>query len=642
MKLQKAPRFGAQKAIFFCNALCLEALLLGCSATPPVTNAPMEVPGIEGKVRGGNQTVAGSTVQLFTAGLTGYASASTAVSAPSLTDNGGNFTIPQPLTCPSGSSLVYLTARGGNPGLGSGSTNPQLVEIAALGPCSSLSPATFIVVSELTTVGAVWALSPFMTDATHIGTSATNAVGLQNAFLSAGQLANTVVAGGTGTVPGAVTAPVAELNTLANILAACVNTAGGAAGDSTPCGKLMSAATPSGGTAPTDIVGAALGVTQHPGLNVSALYGLVTTNGPFQPTLAAAPNDWTVTLVSATKPQNVGGGYLSIAIDAAQKIWVGYGTGISNTHPTENSGVLAYGQDLALVSPAAGYTDPSLHGVYALAFDLSGNLWVANVNAFNLTEFSGTGNFIRSVMGGGLSGPGFVAVDPSNNIWATNFGGYYVGTTYTDHPSGVSEFRNDGAPLSPSTGYTGGGAGNYQIAVAIDSTGNAWIAGSTGLAKLGPGGTAISPSSTYGSDTGNALAIDGDGSIWAPLNAAIAKFSSGGVELSPTGGFTGGGLEGSFGVAVDGVGHIWAVNADGYNQPVHVGTLSEFGGAGVPLSGATGYAATPGGALGLSIDGSGNIWWPGLGKLYKCVGCAAPVVTPIAVATATGKLGARP
>jgi hypothetical protein len=125
-----------------------------------------------------------------------------------------------------------------------------------------------------------------------VGTSSTNLTGLINVTGPAFNLANTQTgqANGVNAIPGMVL-PTAEMNTLADILAACVNS--GVAGvASNTCTTLFTAATPPGGTAPTDTFQAAIDIALNPGNNASALYALVTPAAPFQPTLTSAPGDF--------------------------------------------------------------------------------------------------------------------------------------------------------------------------------------------------------------------------------------------------------------------------------------------------------------------------------------------------------------
>ena len=215
---------------------------------------------------------------------------------PVMTDANGGFNISTLYTCPSSSAQVYLTATQGNPGLTSGTNNAALAMMVALGSCGNLSASTHVTINEVTTVAAVWSLAQFMTAYDHVGASATNSVGIANSFAIAGVLASTDNGFSPGAAPATSTIPTSELNSLADVLASCINTAGGTAGDGSACGKLFSYTTPIGGTAPTDTIGAALNIALQPGVNVSSIFGLVTSSGPFQPTLTATPNDWTVAL----------------------------------------------------------------------------------------------------------------------------------------------------------------------------------------------------------------------------------------------------------------------------------------------------------------------------------------------------------
>jgi trimeric autotransporter adhesin len=274
----------------------LSFLLGGCAQNQP---AKVTEPLVRhSSVYGGQQPVSGSTLQLYAVGTTGDGSPATPLLTQTVTsDANGNFTITGAYTCPSASTLVYVTATGGNPGLSSGTNNAALALMAALGPCGSLGPSTFISMNELTTVAAVWALAPFMSSYSSIGSGSADAAALASAFTLASEYVNTTTGTAPGlNVPAGTTVPVAQLNTLADILSSCVNSAGGVAGDGSVCGTLFVAATPSGGTAPVEVAGAGLNIANSPTANVSSLFGLVTATAPFQPVLAAVPADFTVGL----------------------------------------------------------------------------------------------------------------------------------------------------------------------------------------------------------------------------------------------------------------------------------------------------------------------------------------------------------
>jgi len=89
--------------------------------------------------------------------------------------------------------------------------NAALAMMAALGSCSSLLQipnATFINLNEVTTVAGAWSLAQFMSSPTTASTSATNTIGVQNAFLTANKIANTATGAAPGpALPGAATLP---------------------------------------------------------------------------------------------------------------------------------------------------------------------------------------------------------------------------------------------------------------------------------------------------------------------------------------------------------------------------------------------------------------------------------------------------
>jgi hypothetical protein len=279
---------------FLAAACCL---LAGCSGLSSLPD-PSAVAGVplNGIVHGGQQPVSGAIVQLYAVGASGDGSAPTALLIPTVhSDANGAFSITGLYTCPSSSTLVYITATGGNPGLAGGTNNAALAMMSALGACGTLSSSTVIQINEVTTVAAAAALAPFMTAPYNVGSSSADAAGLSAAFTNAAAFANVT----TGTSPGAGQAadatattpgvPVSTIYTLANIVAACVNTAGGTASDtSTPCGKLFSLT-----GSPADTLSAIIALEKTPAAyDTASLYALASATGPFQPQLSAAPADF--------------------------------------------------------------------------------------------------------------------------------------------------------------------------------------------------------------------------------------------------------------------------------------------------------------------------------------------------------------
>ncbi len=254
-----------------------------------------------GSVHGGQQPVSGATIQLYAVGSNGDGSAATPlITQPVTSDANGNFSISGSYSCPAAASLVYIVASGGNPGLAPGTNNTALNMMTALGRCDSLTSLSFIVINELTTVAAVSALSPFMTSPANVGSSSADASSLANAFTLASEFVNPSTGFAPGlNVPVGTIVPVAKINTLANVMAVCINSAGGIAGDGSSCGKLFTLTTPTGTTPPADIITALLNISDNPTHNVVELFNLSPAAAPFQPQLAAAPADFSIRLTTA-------------------------------------------------------------------------------------------------------------------------------------------------------------------------------------------------------------------------------------------------------------------------------------------------------------------------------------------------------
>ena len=152
--------FSSREPRALCRFLLLATgFLSGCSSSFVTPSAPSRIGEISGTVIGGQQPVSGARIQLYAVGTSGDASAAKPLIAVTpYTDANGNFSITGLYKCPTSSSLVYLVASGGNPGLTVGTNNAAINLMAALGACSSLSASTYISVNEITTVAAVAAL----------------------------------------------------------------------------------------------------------------------------------------------------------------------------------------------------------------------------------------------------------------------------------------------------------------------------------------------------------------------------------------------------------------------------------------------------------------------------------------------------
>jgi hypothetical protein len=506
----------------------------GCMLSPTAAPSPGAGLAMQGKVMGGQQPIAGAHVYLLAANTTGYAGAGIAASAGNAsvslltnvpgsttldtsggatngdyyvtTGAGGTFTITGDYSC-TPNTQVYLYALGGNPGLTSGTNNPASGLLAALGNCpgagSFLTATPFIAMNEVSTVAAAYAFAGFATDATHVSSSGTalSQLGIANAFANAANLATLSTGVALAITPsGAVVGshpqtvvPQSEINTLANILASCVNTNGALTGPANPsaCYTLFNDA-PSGGTsgtAPTDTATAAINIAHNPGANIAALYGIPTATPPFAPALSAQPNDFTIGIYFAG--EDLYGGIYSpqaVAMDGSGSAWVTNQTGSTVTK------LLSSGA----VAPGAPFTDSTDVAPQGIAIDPSGNAWIAFSNGGSVVKLlnSGAPAAGSPFISNSLSGAYALAIDGSGDPWVTTY------------PETITKLLNTGAvafgfPVS-ATGIDG------AQGIAIDSSGNAWVASYYGgVVELHSGGTlGAGPFPATGSQYFNGIAID--------------------------------------------------------------------------------------------------------------------------------------
>jgi hypothetical protein len=583
-------------------ALGLATLLTGCgtgkstAADLAGTQKTIKVSGI---VHGGQQPVSQSTIQLYTVGTGGLKSASTPLIGSTIqTDSNGNFNITGAYSCTT-ATQVYIVATGGNAGSGN---NSSITLAAALGSCSSLNSGTYIVINEVTTIAAAYALAPFASDFAHIGATGSNPTGLVNAFANAALLANTGVgSAGGASVPAGVTVPVAEIDTLADIVSACIN----GAGSSGACTSLFTA------TGASETFGASLAIARNPGASaVTALYSLSVPTAPFQPTLtgSSAPNDFTVA-VNAT-----GGGTLAtpygIAIDASGDAWVTNETGTTVSELSASGGLVA--------SPTAA----GLTGSQGIAVDRSGNVWVANTAGNSVIEFILTGGSVsgtNTYTVGGIAAPSAIALDSSNNVFVANFNG-----------NSVTGLTSAGAVLSGSP-FSGSGNVSVPSAIAVGPTGHVYVTSGTGsIVNLSNAGvlTATLSDGTLQGPVG--VAVDTTGRVLATgfttgisVGGALSQFTSGGPAT--TGSPITSGISSPSGVATDGT-SIWVANN------IASGALAQFTySSNSPTSPSAGYGSLSS-PVGVAIDSSGSVWTTDSGSntVSKFIGLATPVITPLA------------
>jgi hypothetical protein len=642
--------------VFLSLAGFLPLVLTGCAVESVGTPTPDPGVAFQGRVQGGQQPIVGAHVYLLAANTTGYGNASvsllTAGTGRTLdasggptngffyvtSGSGGSFSIAGDYTCTQ-NTQVYVYALGGDPGSG---PNSAAGLMAALGNCPAAhnfaTSAPFIFVNEVSTVAAAYAFAGFATDALHVSSSGTTAakLGIANAFINAAILetlstgvANAAPPPGVGYFGGGGSVPQTTVNTLGNILAACVNSLS----SSTACTGLFSNAT-NGGTQPADTASAAINIAHNPAANVTALYGLSSAFAQFAPALTAQPNDFTLAIFY--NAGTVGSG--PVVADASNNIW--YSDTVVDTvnhegfDPTPPTG---FGGN-------NGYAVPYFPA--AIALDVNGDLWSVNgndggpvpsLNELTPAGATGAGSPFTAL---GITNPTGLALDATGNSWITN----------SATPAAVIKATSAGV-LSGT--FTTGGIVSPQ-AIAIDPTGNAWIADNiNSVIKLSSTGSPLSGTSGFtgiGLNSPTAIAIDHSGNVWVTNKGGnnVIVISSTGGAVSGSAGYKPASLSQPSAITIDGAGNAW-VKGLGVGQDAGNYTITELSNSGAVLSGPNGFfATTPGG---IAIDESGDVWtnyavanflfstqW----YVEEIVGAAAPVVTPLSVGVQNNTLGARP
>ena len=585
-------------------------LMTGCSGiNAGFEQSPTHIAAstaIKGVVHGGQQPVSGATIQLYSVGTTAGAASIAIPGATTTTDGAGNFGFtPGSYNC-SNATQVYILATGGNSGAG---VNNSIAVLATLGSCSTLlanAATTYISINELTTVAGVYAMAPFMTDATHVAANGPNGVGIVNAIALSSNLVNTVNGAQPGaSLPAGATLPTAEINTLADIIAACINTS---TPSSSQCKALYQA------TGATDTVGAMLAIAKNPGSPaITALYTLPGATPPFQPTIGGttAPTDFSIAI-----KYNAGGTLQTpsgIAIDAAGNAWI----------TNESGNAVTQLSTIGTVVSSNNVT--GLYGAKGIALDPSGNVWVANSagdSVIKLTVSGGSVSGAASFLSGSGGAPVALALDSAGNAWVANYNG-----------GNVTELSSTGATVL--SGLSASSTISNPTGIALDSTGNVYVVSSgTGKAvKLTHAGAAAtgSPFADNSLQAGSSVVIDSSSNVWVPGNTtgasvagAVSEFSSAGVPVSASPLSTG---VVSLGGSAAGPASVWVANRSA------TGGLLQFqASAATPLSPANGFGSLNA-PVGVAVDPSGNVWTANSGDntVSQFVGLAKPATTPIAL-----------
>ncbi len=295
-------------------------------------------------------------------------------------------------------------------------------------------------------------------------------------------------------------------------------------------------------------------------------------------------------IVNTVYPGSISGSPASVTANDTAKASVTYppqaGTGglwVANSGSPEGLDRYSSAQlsrSAAVASTTSlGTGDPRPFGV---AFDISGNLWVAlahgsrvaeyAVSQLSATNLTGTAAVILSANAGSLSQPAGIAFDGNGNLWVAN------AAANTVVEFSASQLAAGGTPTPAVTIGASAGSLDGPLGLAFDFGNNLWVANANA-------GTVVEFA------TGQ-LAASGTPTPTVTLSA------------------TAGSIVGPIGIAFDAGGDLWVANSNTGHNTVVMFAAGQLTGSGAPipsvvLSANAGSLASP---AGLAFDNSQNLW----------------------------------
>lgn len=680
----------SNKIISFLAAFIIVMAVGACSDDCDTTK---KTKTLEGYVLHGELPIENTTVTLYQAGPS---RGSVGISlGTAQTDSNGRFELSY-ASPGDHSAVLYLTATGPSEAVKSANLlgDPLAPSPVKLASVLGVPPVpSDVVINERTTIATAYAMAQFIVGSDIGGTYP----GLQNAAATLQNLVN-IRNGNLALVlsrfpNGDATSTMGKFNSLANMLAVCVET-------SAECPDLFALSTSPEGDVPDNTLQAAVNIAHTPWRqeNISDLYVYSLNSDLYKPIVEPAPDNWTLALRYEGNGQELDGPG-NIAFDADGNAWVAnnytYSPDPSDPNVCGDDHLLKFtptGEDF----PGAPYQGGGLYGAgFGITLDPDGNIWVGNFGFSgsecpippggdhnqkllwnSVSKFSSDGvamspdgdlNVDPVIPGGYLSDedarPQGTVSDRAGNIWVANCESASVTKFINGDPNQRVVYEDFGVdePFDIAIDPWGNAwvtSNNNHSVYVIDPDGNTRLIGETPLFQRPMGIAGDSQGNMWVSNSGAMNPPCGESTIQsiidflaaisedAPVPGASATMIM--ADGTPSAGspYTGGGLYMPWGIAVDGNDNVFVANFNGRR-------LSHLCGAnpsncppgfdtGDPISPDDGY--TFDGLVrvtGVQIDPSGNVWlvnnWeivplptnPGGHQLVVFIGLAAPVKTPL-------------
>jgi len=480
-------------------------------------------------------------------------------------------------------------------------------------------------INELTTVAASYSMAQF----DRSGVISGNSFGLQ---IAAGMNDNIVVSSTGESSPVLLSSPNADqtnslrsTRSLANLLAACVN-------DPDVTASLFNLTTPAGGLPPHSTAEALANLAREPGQNLDGIYALTLLSDLYTPSLITMPDAWTVTIKVNDSGDDTMliGGPGNLAFDKRGYAWVTNNTvqGTPNSSRFnlvfKPNGQPADGRNGTPRSPLLG--GGILGAGYGVTIDPHGHVWFGNFGwgpcddcdpspdgNGSISRFTLTGNPVSppdAYQGGPVRAQGMVS-DAGGNIWISSFGN-----------NSVYVFKHGNPHQSVGFDQQLGG-GPFDIALAADES--AWVSNGLGLPPASVAKYALVNGALqqqfrhFLGDQLRGISLDSHGNAWVASQGDNFVYALRPPEGTEMGHFSGGGVDGPWGVTVDGEDNVWVANFGPLESgPPFTGRLSKLAGVnpppgknvGDPISPPTGYTVPTAGSQVLLHNGD-PLYGPG-------------------------------
>lgn len=636
---------------------------------------------IQGFVMMGDTAVVGSKISLYS---TSFKNGTKALNS-TMTQADGSFNLRFSMK-DSDNGIVFLTTTGGQMG-NTAKDLPSQYSLAVVLASSAANQK--VVLNDRTTVASAFALAQFITDEGISGVGPGLAI-------AANMISNLVdiETGDPGLTilnddnePSSEFSALKSLNEMSNLLASCAN-------NEAVCEKMMQLALSLSNTVPTDTFHAVVNMARNPWRDPVPLFDLVTSDTYQQDLGKTAPSSWTLALKFKGDPVKLAGPG-NMAFDADGQMW------IANNLVTDESYILpdCGSQDIFKMDPSSGKVDvytgggavgagygigiaPDTGDIWQGNYGFKGSTCPGNLANNSVTQLASDGTAISPDAStfdkfgnpqdggwtqGGIGWPQGTVSNVDGDIWIANCNGATIPAGQVD----VTVYR-DGDPYNflaitdPDL--------TKAFDVAFDSEGRAWVTGevSDNILAYDANGKQLANFYLGINSKPMGVASDSRGNIWVSLSGeielpcpstlrplsksttGIAMVNMNGVQLNTreisiasTDKKVPGGMETSWGIAVDGDDKVWVAN-------FKKGGLSSFCGANTdacPAGYKTGDALSPDVTgyhsdlldrnTAVEIDSSGNVWlannWkdipiqtdPAGDGMVVYIGLAAPIKVPL-------------